>query len=547
MANIYWVGSTGTWDTASTDNWASSSGGTGGTGTVPTAVDNVFFDSGSGTPGTVTMTGSLLCLNLTVSITGWAFATGTAPFLAISGNLALTSGTTWTSTGTTTFNGTTSQTITTGATVFACSFTFNNATGSWALQDDFNTGSANTVTLNRGTLDLNNYNLNIGRFVSTGTFARTLAFGTGQITLSGSGAVWNTTIATFTVTGSRVVNVTNPTATASSITCQNQNNTNSLTYNINAGTYALTTVINNGYNDLNFTGFSGSWASGIGGTIYGNLTLSSGMTLTSSTTALTFGATSGTKTIQTSNKTLNFDITFNGVGGMWQLQDSITMGSNRVITHTNGTLDLNGKTVTVSQSYTTAAGTKSITFNGGTLLCTRAISGAFNNAAPTGFTTTAGTANGTISMTAATAKSFVGGGSTYAATLDQGGAGQLTITGSNTFSNITASIATTSAASILFTAGTTTSLTTGFDVDGTAANAITVSSSTAAAHTLSLASGTVVANYLTLSYSTATGGATWLASKSTDSGNNTGWQFIQGTAVVAIGQGITIGGGVVFS
>jgi hypothetical protein len=150
-------------------------------------------------------------------------------------------------------------------------------------------------------------------------------------------------------------------------------------------------------------------------------------------------------------------------------------------------------------------------------------------------------------MTSATAKTFVGGGASYAATLDQGGAGALTITGSNTFRNITASIAPTSAASIVFTAGTTTSLTTGFDVDGTAANAITVSSDTAAVHTLSLASGTVVANYLNLSYSTATGGAAWYASNSTNSGNNTGWQFIAGTAVVSIGQGITIGRGVVFS
>ena len=47
MANIYWVGGAGTWNTTSTANWANTSGGTGGTGTVPTAADNVFFDSGN--------------------------------------------------------------------------------------------------------------------------------------------------------------------------------------------------------------------------------------------------------------------------------------------------------------------------------------------------------------------------------------------------------------------------------------------------------------------------------------------------------------------
>jgi hypothetical protein len=131
--------------------------------------------------------------------------------------------------------------------------------------------------------------------------------------------------------------------------------------------------------------------------------------------------------------------------------------------------------------------------------------------------------------------------------LDQGGAGTLTVTGNNTFNGLTASIAPTSAASILFTAGTTTTLISGFNVNGTAVNPITISSATAAAHTLSLSTGTVVADYLNLSYSTATGGAAWYAGASTNGGNNTGWQFIVGTAVVNIGRGITIGRGVVFS
>lgn len=53
MANRYWVGGTGTWDTAA--NWASTSGGSGGAG-IPTASDSVFFDGNSGT-GTCTIDG----------------------------------------------------------------------------------------------------------------------------------------------------------------------------------------------------------------------------------------------------------------------------------------------------------------------------------------------------------------------------------------------------------------------------------------------------------------------------------------------------------
>ena len=125
-------------------------------------------------------------------------------------------------------------------------------------------------------------------------------------------------------------------------------------------------------------------------------------------------------------------------------------------------------------------------------------------------------------MTAATAKTFVGGGSTFNCTLNQGGAGALTITGSNTFSNITNTV---QPASVLFTAGTTSTFT-NFNLSGTSGNLITIGSVTAASHTLSKASGTVNADFLSISRSTATGGATWNAgANSTDGGNNSGWIF----------------------
>ena len=125
-------------------------------------------------------------------------------------------------------------------------------------------------------------------------------------------------------------------------------------------------------------------------------------------------------------------------------------------------------------------------------------------------------------MTAATAKTFVGGGSTFNCTLNQGGAGALTVTGSNTFSNITNTV---QPASILFTAGTTSTFS-NFSLSGTAGNLITIGSVTAASHTLSKTSGTVSADFLSVSRSSATGGAGWYAgANSTDGGNNTGWIF----------------------
>jgi len=200
---------------------------------------------------------------------------------------------------------------------------------------------------------------------------------------------------------------------------------------------------------------------------------------------------------------------------------AITLGVGQSVTLSAGTLDLAGFTLTVPGSFTTGAGTKNITFNGGSIVLSGSGT-AFNNAAPTGFTTTAGTGTGTISMTSASSKTFAGGGSTFNCTINQGGAGALTITGANTFSNITNTV---QPASVLFTAGTTTTFS-DFSLSGTGGNLITIGSVTAASHTLSKSSGIVSSNYLSISRSTATGGASWYAgANSTDGGNNTGWIF----------------------
>lgn len=308
-----------------------------------------------------------------------------------------------------------------------------------------------------------------------------------------------------------------------------------------AGPYTVT-VTDAGTACLDFTvtasNVSFAASAGPNHNIYGNLSLLAG-TSWAFTLALQFRATTTGKTIATNGVIMGTTV-FNGVGGGWRLLTAYEVSGSRSVSLTNGTIDLDGKTMTANQAFTVNAGTKNLTFNGGTLVCT----GAFNNAAPTGFTTTAGTGTGTISMTSATAKTFTGGGSTYNCTLNQGGAGALTVTGNNTFNNITN---TTQPASILFTAGTT-NIFNNFSLAGTAGNLITIGSDTAATHTLSKSSGIVSSNYLSVSYSIATGGATWYAgANSSNGGNNTGWIFtappspgITGTEGFVLGNGITI-------
>jgi len=254
--------------------------------------------------------------------------------------------------------------------------------------------------------------------------------------------------------------------------------------------------------------------------IYGDWTNGTGITLSGTGSVSFLGRT--TQTITSASKTFTQLININTPSGSVTLQDALTQSSTNYTQIVNGTLDLNGFTYTVGIRFTTVTGTKNLTFNGGTLICPDPNTTSFNNNAPTGFTTTAGTGVGTISMTAATAKTFVGGGSTFNCTLNQGGAGALTITGSNTFSNITNTV---QPASVLFTAATTSTFSS-FSLSGTAGNLITIGSVTAASHTLSKASGTVSSDFLSISRSTATGGAGWYAgANSTDGGNNSGWIF----------------------
>lgn len=516
--SLYLV-STGSPSFASSD-WSTSSNGATSADNFPSAHDTVNIDNSSAaTSGTISTTANYILGAVTFANRTNAVTFSVANTTRINGDITLASSVT-VSTGTITLCPPTSvtQTIANTSTVAGWSAPITkNSSGTTRITSNFTMTGAFTLTL--GTLDLNNFNLtNSASFSSSNSNTRTLAFGTGKIVLSGTGTVWNTgTVTGLTVTGTPVVDVTNSTATATTVTSGSTTESNSVSYNFTAGTYSLSLTGNQ--RNINFTGFSGTLTNSAR-TIYGDLTVSSGMTLSAGTGAQTFGATSGSKTITSNGKTFDFPVTFNGAGGTWVLQDNLTVGTSRVVTHTNGTLNLNGKTLNSGVRYLTAAGTKDLTFNGGTLLCSQANTTAFNNAAPTGFTTTAGTGTGKISMSAATAKTFVGGGSTYNCTLSNDGAGALTISGNNTFTTLANGVQPTT---FTFTSGTTTTLT-NWSISGTSGSLVTIGSTTTSQHTLSKASGTVTADYLSISYSNATGGAVWDAgANSTNGGNNSGW------------------------
>ena len=197
MANRYWVGGTGTWNTTSTTNWSASSGGASGA-SVPTAADSVFFDQA--TTYTVTCTGALTCLDITVSAGTVTFAQGTSPTFAISGSMSLLAGTVWSATGTLTFNATTTgKTVTTNGVSISGAITFNGSGGGWTLGSALTLPTARTLTVTQGTFSTSasNFAVTVGAFSGTGSSTRTISLNGSTITLNGTNfTTWNFTSTT---------------------------------------------------------------------------------------------------------------------------------------------------------------------------------------------------------------------------------------------------------------------------------------------------------------------------------------------------------------
>jgi hypothetical protein len=254
--------------------------------------------------------------------------------------------------------------------------------------------------------------------------------------------------------------------------------------------------------------------------ILGNFIGGTGVTYSGTGTFTYSGRT--TQTITSAGRTFTQQLNINSPSGTVLLADAFTTSRSATgaITLTRGTFDAAGYSVTLTGALAginaNNANVRTLAFGSGTW--TIAGTGGFNATDATNLTVTG---TGIISLTNASAKSFIGGGIQTYPTLNQGGAGALTVTGSNKFADITNS----AIGSVLFTAGTTTTFD-NFNLNGTAGNLLTLGSVTAASHTLSKVSGTVSSDYLSISRSTATGGATWYAgANSSDGGNNSGWIF----------------------
>lgn len=357
MATYYWVGGSGTWNNVNTANWAALSGGPSGFG-PPLAADTVNFDASSGT-----------------------------------------------------------GTCTTAATAAAATVTLASSTLGLTLGASLTISGVFTLTL--GALNLGNNTLTALVFSTNNANVRSIAFNTsGKIIISGfSGTVWTSNTATnFSYTGTSYVefNYSGSVGTRTIVTGTLTEAT-SFSIKISAGTDIISGP--SFAKNLDFTGFSGTFSNN-NRFIYGNLTYSSGMTISAGANATTLSATSGTQQITTNAKTLDFPITQDGVGGTVQLQDNLTIGATRTYTLTNGTLDLSSgnRTLNTGLFSSTNSNTRVILFGTGNITTTGSGT-VWNTASTTGFSYT-GTSKVNISNNSATATTVSTGSMTQAQSLN---------------------------------------------------------------------------------------------------------------------------------
>ena len=471
--DVYWnLAAGGNW---SATGWALSSGGAVDTNNFPLSQDRAIIENtGLDVSATITFEQAWWVGELDASTRSNAMTLASGSFQPrLYKNVTLSSAVTMTGTGAWNFFGQgITQILDTNTATFVPTIAIDSATGTLQLAE--NTTCSAQVILTSGTLSLNNFNLTCNIFSFAGSFTRAIAFGTGVINVTGTtSTVLNCNNgAGFSYTGTPRFNLTGGGAGTRTIGLVQSGftETNSVDVYVTSGSGIIShTGTGLTFRTLDFTGFSGTFTRPTGTVSFGNLTLGSGMTITATTSSLSFNATSGTQLITTNGVVLDFPVSQAGVGGTVQLQDNLTMGSTRTYTLGNGTLNVNGKVFTTGIFSSSNSNTRTLNLGAnGTL----AVNGGGYTVTTTGLTFSG---TGTISMNLATAKTFAGGGGVYPFTLNQGGAGTLTITGANTFANITNTNPT--ASQITFPASTTTSVRK-LSVSGRSGNLVSLRSST---------------------------------------------------------------------
>jgi hypothetical protein len=284
----YWVGGTGNW--SDTTRWSTSSGGASGA-SVPRSHDDVVFDSASNaTAYTATVnavTGGIRMKALTIAgpASGNVTLAGSTAMGGIHGNVTLpATGLTRTYTGSVVLSSnSTGLTFTTNGVTLASTITVNGVDCGWSLGSALDAGSTG-FTITNGSFSCSTYNLTASQVASDNLNTRTVNFGSGTITLSGSSPV------SFGTTETARANLTITAGTAQlNFTSANPSpfGNNQTFYNVSFTSTSAGTVTINGTNSFNNLSFTGITSAGLkvislttNQTVTGTLTFSAGTNAT---------------------------------------------------------------------------------------------------------------------------------------------------------------------------------------------------------------------------------------------------------------------------
>lgn len=394
LVTYYWVGGTGTWDGVTTTHWSLTSGGVAAAG-PPTASDIATFDanSGLGSGGTVTVASTSACGGCSIS----GINSKTVIF-SFSGN------TTW-------------------------------SAGTYSLQGNSQSTpilfQSNTVSTTR-TLTIN------------GTYGTNSDVSFMDITIAGTGGA---------LTGTRIGDGGgNSGTTFTPSVTQTWNGTSGGNWSTNAWTSRVPllqddVVISSAFTasqtitvdmprigrSINFTGSTGTptLSLSLGVSVFGSMTLISGMTLSGSQIIMFVGRSS--YALISANKLYPGSVQINAPGGVYTLQDDLSISAGFRIS--NGGIVGNGHNVTAASIDNATGTTMSVTLGNGTWTATG--SGTAWSMSAAGLTFSGASATVVLTDASSSLKFFSGGGNSYGALLyKSSGSGALTILGNNTFGTL---------------------------------------------------------------------------------------------------------------
>ena len=544
------------WNLAGNNNWSANAWATTPTGTpaaanFPLAQDTAVVTE-AGAAGTIIINAGWDVGTLTFD---GAFGPRTSDVtLNVSngmffyGDLKLSSGVILAGTGTVVFTGRKTQTLTSAAKTILGDVLLDSPGGTLVLGDNVTQSANRTFTFAQGALDLNGFILNVGIFSSTNPTTRSIAFGSSKIQISGNGS---STAGTTVLNVSQLVGYSYTGTGLFELVYQGSGFTRLIvgpSGNVTAANAPNISIIGGTdniaffaggsrciFNSLTFqSGFAGAVGplssdgnNNKGVALFGNFTylpatFNRSLIDDNVFPLLEFLSPSGTQVL-TTNASIDGKVAKSDAGTL--RFDSALVMSARRFTHTQGTVNLNGRALTCFNWSSSNSNVRSLLFGTGQIVLT-GTGTVWDATTATNYSIAPDAGKISMSNSTDTARTFAGGGILTYPEVEIGGdsgTATTTITGGNGFSKLTNTKLV--AYTVVFPNVET--RVASWNLNGSAGNLITLSrTGGSGTFTIRYVGGAfALAQYLSISNSNALPVRGLYAIYSVNGGGNTGWTF----------------------